>query len=341
MTWHRLLSWLLAVAIPFVAGLVPGPRVLAADLEGFGPVSVRNFQPFQLLFIGLPGDRAAVLPPKALDVRLELAETATIFNEQSSAINAQVKFETLRSGLFLRYGFMERLELGVEIPVYYRSRGFLGGAIRAIERATTGLNPARAALENTSFAFRISRNGQVVMQGGDDHMGLGDITLSTKYQAMTEQQWRPTLSLRAAIKLPSGDSARFFGSGHSDFGIGIAMEKKLGAQWMAYANANGLFPTGSVSGLHVGPAVTGLVAIEYLWTPLFTVVAQFEGYSSFYRNTGIGFYDKGVTEAALGFSYLFQQRFHWQVYGVENLDFIRDSSADFTLATALTYRFNR
>lgn len=321
--------------------LAPGPPVLAVDLEGFGPVSVRNFQPFQLLFISMPGERAAVIPPKALDVRLELAETAAIFNEQSSAINAQVKFETLRSGLYLRYGFMERLELGLEIPVYYRSRGFLGGAITAVERATTGLSPARAALENTSFAFRISRNGQVLMQGGDDQMGLGDITISTKYQAMTEQQWRPTVSLRAAIKVPSGDSARFFGSGHTDFGVGIAAEKKLGAQWTAYANASGLFPTGGVSGLHVGPVVTGLFAIEYQWTPQFAVVAQFEGYSSFYRNTGIGIYDKGVTEATLGFSYLFQQRFLWQVYGVENLDFIRDSAADFTLATVLTYRFNR
>jgi hypothetical protein len=338
---QRLSTWLIAVAIPLVAGLAPDLSALAADLEGFGPVSVRNFQPFQLLFIGLPGDRAAVLPPKALDVRLELAETATIFNEQSSAINAQVKFETLRSGLFLRYGFMERLELGLEIPVYYRSRGFLGGAITGVERATTGLSPARAALGNTSFAFRVSRNGRVLMQSGDDHMGPGDITLSTKYQAMTERQWWPTLSLRGAIKLPSGDSARFFGSGHTDFGVGIAAEKKLGAQWMAYANANGLFPTGDVSGLHAGPAVTGLFAIEYLWSPQFTVVAQFEGYSSFYRNTGVGLYDKGVTEAALGFSYLFQQRFLWQVYGVENLDFIRDSAADFTLATVLTYRFNR
>jgi hypothetical protein len=29
----------------------------------------------------------------------------------------------------------------------------------------------------------------------------------------------------------------------------------------------------------------------------------------------------------------------WQVYGVENLDFIRGSAADFTLSTVLTYRF--
>jgi hypothetical protein len=29
----------------------------------------------------------------------------------------------------------------------------------------------------------------------------------------------------------------------------------------------------------------------------------------------------------------------WQVYGVENVDFITGSAADFTMATLLTYRF--
>ena len=48
--------------------------------EGFGPFPVRNFQPFQQLVLSLPGDRAAVVRPGTLDVRLELAETSSIFN---------------------------------------------------------------------------------------------------------------------------------------------------------------------------------------------------------------------------------------------------------------------
>jgi hypothetical protein len=313
--------------------------VCAEDFDGFGPMPVRNFQPFQLLFIGMPGDRAAVLPAKAFDIRLELAETATIFNEQTDRINAKVKFETLRSGLFLRYGVSNRLEAGIEIPVLSRTRGFLEGTITGVERATTGLNPARGALKDTSFAFRVSRDGQLLMQGGDDHYGLGDITLSSKYQLLTQTDSIPALSVRAAFKVPSGDSARFLGSGHPDFGVGLAAEKRVGERWWLYANANGLFPTGHVSGLAVGPGFSGLMAAEYHWTPAFTVIAQFDAYTSMYRGTGLRLYDKGVTEGVLGFSYLFDRRFLWQVYGVENLDFIRDSAADFTLSTVLTYRF--
>lgn len=325
-----------------VSGLVGSLELAAAEeMAGFGPMPVRNFQPFQLLFLGMPGDRASVLPAKAWDVRLELAETATIFNEQTDRVNAKVKFETLRSGLFLRYGVTSRLEAGLEIPVLYRSRGFLEGAITGVERATTGLNPARGALKDTSFAFRITRDGQVLMQGGDDHYGFGDITLISKYQVAMQTERMPALAVRVALKVPSGDSARFFGSGHPDFGVGLSAEKRIGERWWLYANANGLFPTGHVAGLAVGPGFSGLLAAEYHWTPAFTVIAQFDVYSSLYRGTGLRLYDKGVTEGVLGFSYLFDRRFLWQVYGVENLDFIRDSSADLTLATVLTYRFRQ
>jgi hypothetical protein len=96
--------------------------------EGFGPFPVKNFQAFQQLVLSLPGDRATVVKSGTLDVRLELAETASIYNEDSPQSSAIVKFETLRSGLFLRYGATDRLELGLEVPVLYRYQGFMDGA---------------------------------------------------------------------------------------------------------------------------------------------------------------------------------------------------------------------
>ena len=154
--------------------------------EGFGPFPVRNFQPFHQLVLSLPGDRAAVVKPGTVDVRLELAETASVYNENSPQTNVNVKFETLRSGLFLRYGAMDRLELGLEVPMLYRYQGFMDGAITATERATTGLNPARDAFKNNNFLFHTTRNGQTMMNGGPGAMGLGDTTLMSKYQLLIE-----------------------------------------------------------------------------------------------------------------------------------------------------------
>jgi hypothetical protein len=312
---------------------------VSVGAEGFGPFPVRNFQAFQQMVLSLPGDRAAVVKPGTLDVRLELAETSSIYNENSSQINVNVKFETLRSGLFLRYGATEKVELGLEVPVLYRYEGFMNGAITAAERATTGLNPARDALKNNNFLFNVTRNGQTIMSGGPGALGLGDTILMSKYQFLMEGATIPAVSLRGAVKLPTGNQADFFGSGSPDFGLGLAVEKLVAGRWMLYANMTGVVPTGTIAGLGLQPTFSGLAAIEYLWSENLSITTHFDYYSSPFHGTGANAFDQGVTESVLGFNYRVAPHFLWQVYAVENLDFIKGSAADFTLSTVFTYRF--
>ena len=307
--------------------------------EGFGPFPVRNFQAFQQLVLSVPGDRATVVQRGTLDVRLELAETASIYNENAPPINVTVKFETLRSGLFLRYGATDRLELGLEVPVLDRYQGFMNGAITATERATTGENPARTAFKNNNFLFNVSRNGQTIMSGGPGAVGLGDTTLMSKYQLLTEGAAMPAVSLRGAVKLPTGSQADFFGSGSPDFGLGLAVEKLVAGRWILYGNVTGVVPTGTIAGFGLQPTISGLAAIEYLWSENLSITAHFDYYSSPFHGTGAQAFDQGVTESVMGFSYRVIPHLLWQVYAVENLDFITGSAADFTLSTVLTYRF--
>lgn len=321
----------LAIAVLFCPTLV-----LA---EGFGPFPVRNFQPIQQLVLSMPGDRAAVLKQGTLDVRLELAETASIFREVSEQAAATMKFETLRSGLFLRYGATEKFELAIEIPVLHRYRGFMEGAITAVERATTGLAPARNDLSRTGYAFNLSRGGQTVISGRQGAVGLGDSTVMGKFQLLTESSIMPAISIRAALKLPTGDEGQFFGSGSPDVGVGLAAEKTLGGRWIVYGNLNGVFPTGRIAGMPLQPTISGLAAVEYLWSENLSFTVHFDYYSTPFHGIGLRVLDKGVTESAAGFSYRITRSLLWQVYGVENLDFITGSAADFTLSTVFTYRF--
>lgn len=336
----RLRDRILPALVALLAILAVGGRA-AAEVDGYGPFPVRNFQPIQLLFLGMQGDRAAVIGKGALDIRVELAETSTVFDETLPSVTAMVKMEQLRSGLFLRYGLTDRLEVAMEIPLLYRYRGFLNGVISQVERLTSGLSPARAALKNTGFVYNLTKSGQTLFSGSDGQLGLGDITLSSKYQVVTEQGWVPGLSLRLAVKVPSGDEGRFFGSGHADVGAGLAIEKKIADRWILYGNVNGIVPTGKVAGLSVNPEMSAIAAIEYLWTPAFSLVAQFDYYSSPFRNTGTQILDGSVTEVVVGYNYRLRPNLVWQLYGVENLDFITGSAADFTLSTLVTYRFGR
>jgi hypothetical protein len=324
---------LLAALLVFLSFL---PASVGA--EGFGPFPVRNFQPIQQLVLSMPGDRAAVLKKGMLDVRVELVETASVFRDQGPQAGVTMKFETLRSGVFLRYGATERWELSVEVPVLYRYRGFMDGPIRTVERATTGLAPARDALGRSGYVFNISRGGRTVASGREGTVGLGDSTVMSKYQLLPETVLMPALSIRAALKLPTGDEGQFFGSGSPDVGFGLAAEKGFGGRWVVYGNLNGVVPTGRIAGIPLQPTVSGLVAVEYLWSENLSITTQFDYYSSPFHGVGTQALDKGVTESVLGFSYRLTQHLLWQGYGIENLDFITGSAADFTFSTLLTYR---
>ena len=312
------------------------PRVSA---EGFGPFPVRNFNPLQQLVLNMFGDRAAVLKKGTVDFRLELAETSAIYAQTNGSNSAMVKIEQLRNGLFLRYGATDELELSVEVPVLYRWEGFMDGMIEAVERATTGLSPARQALSNTNYVYNITRGGQQIINGKEGVVGFGDTTLMTKYQVISETSELPTVSIRAALKIPTGNTSDFFGSGSPDFGIGLAAEKSLGGHWMLYGNLNGVFPTGRIAGLPLQPTVSAIAALEYLWTENLSLTLQFDYYSPPFNGVGLEIMDNGVTELVAGFNYRVASRWLWQVYAVENVDFITGSAADFTLATLFTYRF--
>jgi len=326
-----------ALIVGLVAVVCLHPSKTSA--EGFGPFPVRNFHPLQQLVLNMPGDRAAVLKHGMLDVRLELAETAAIYREDTQQASATAKFETLRSGLFLRYGATDKLELAMEIPVLYRYPGFMDGAIKAVERMTTGLSPARRALGDNSYVYNISHGGQQIVNGTNGAVGLGDSTLLAKYQLLSETSSLPALSIRTAVKFPTGDEQEFFGSGSPDFGIGLAAEKVLLGRWVVYGNLNGIFPTGRIAGLPLQPTISGIAAAEYLWSDNLSLTLQFDYYSSPFHGVGLQVLDKGVTEVVAGFNYRVTEHWLWQVYGVENVDFITGSAADFTLATLFTYRF--
>jgi hypothetical protein len=81
-----------------------------------------------------------------------------------------------------------------------------------------------------------------------------------------------------------------------------------------------------------------MTAVEFKVTPKFSITGQFNYHQSPFDRTGLRLLDQAITEAVLMFGYRFTPQLLWQVYGVENLDFIQDSAPDFTLATVLTYR---
>jgi hypothetical protein len=121
--------------------------------------------------------------------------------------------------------------------------------------------------------------------------------------------------------------------------LGLALEKALGSRWVLHGNLNGVLPTGRIAGFSLYPTIMGIAAAEYLWSDNLSWTLQFDYYTTPFRHTGLEIFDKGVTELVAGFGYRFVEPWLWQVYAIENVDFITGGAADFTLSTLFTYRF--
>jgi hypothetical protein len=319
----------------------------AADevLRGGGPIPARNYNPVQILFLSLPIEQATTVPEGGLEVRLEAAESNAIMLESNSDANAQVKFETLRTSLAVKYGLPKRLEVGLEIPFLNRNSGFLDPFIVWIEKTFGYANPDRDKFQEGKFGgYEIATHGATVISGENNQSGLGDIVLNAKYVVLSGGPKRPDVAVRLAVKLPTGDFDKQFGSGTPDVGIGIALQKTVWNRLALYLNQNVVFPIGDFSGadLPLRPISTTALAGEFLWTSWFSLAAQLDYYTSPFYGTGVQVLDKPVFEIAVGLNTYLTPTLLWQLYGIENFHKpAKEAGADFTLGTTITLRLGR
>ena len=181
-------------------------------------------------------------PFRHFDVDLNVALTNTLVGDQQD-FTVNLDLEMVRTVIALRYGVHPNFEVGVALPIIYTYGGILDGFILGVERLFTpgGERPLRKNQVAGVFTYQVSRGNRVFIQGQEDALGIGDIVLQAKAQLLHEQDWFPAVSLRAAVKFPSGDADRALGSGEIDGSIGVLLQKTLG-RFTFYVNADVTFP---------------------------------------------------------------------------------------------------
>jgi hypothetical protein len=316
--------------------LMASAPLRADDFVGFGPIPVRNFQPVQMIFLNLPFERARVLRPGELAIYLESAEISEIATNQDD-INAVLKFETNRTVLGGSIGLGRAFEVGLGVPFISRFGGFLDPFINGVEDVSHTSNPERHEFPNNTYAgFHIRRGDVVLFDGPNQEFELGDMWAEAKYEA-----WRspglPIVSLRAAIKAPTGRPGGVFGSSKPDFGVGLAAEHQFLSWLVAYANLTLIYPLGPITPgrLTLNPMLTeGIAAEAHVWRTLSFVLQQ-ETYTSPFH-TGTRLLDGTVVELTLGFNFAWD-RFLFQLGAIDNISPVV-AAADFTLLGRMTYR---
>lgn len=313
----------------------PPPEVVSG-----GPFPIRSLSPIHLLFWQFTPERAQSLPRGAWNVRFDVVEANILARDRSGNDFYLFDFELTRTNLALQYGLLERLAIGLDIPLLYTWTGFLDNFIKEFEDFTGFRRNIRFELPQNRFVYRLQKDGTVALQGGSGAMGIGDIAFSTKALLYEEGQWLPAIAGRLALKLPTGDHDRALGSGAVDVGLGVALEKTLGPVQL-YLNTGLTIPAGnpfSGTGIESIPTLASFLTGEYRLTERFSLLVQLNGVTSPIRNSGLDI-DNPSFEVLAGFSWgLPWYPVVWQAGLMQDIN-NTNRTADFALFTSWSIFF--
>lgn len=202
-----------AVCFPAASGAAESPESWFA---------LRNQNPFLQIY-GLPSFQGAELVGRGdwvfragLDVANHADAGETV--DESIVIDGESYFLEVSA----RYGIGERTELAIEIPVVSHRGGALDGLIYDWHDLLGISNTKRERPDN---ALEMGyRNTPAGLDFGlpESSTGLGDIRLGGAY--MLARRGTPTgldLSVRATVKLPTGDAETLAGSGATDVALAV------------------------------------------------------------------------------------------------------------------------
>ncbi|MDO8644680.1 MAG: DUF3187 family protein, partial [bacterium] len=322
----------------------------AASFSGLGPVPIRNQNPLALQSLNMRPQGATVLPNRKFEVEMDLAYSSIFERHFIAAPNLQtphpttgyqlaLDMELLRQAFFFHYGFLDRYEVGMEIPFISMTGGFLDSFTEGFHQAFGFPNGGRQYFDKGLFAYSIQQNGTTVYQVNQQDYGLSDIVFDFKHQILIEKKYLPALASVFYFKIPTGSSGNGFGSGNPDFGFQLALEKNYhryhGYLNLAYLVVGGNDQLSSISNHYL---FSWMTAFEMnLVREALSGIIQISGDTPLFDQTGISTMDNGALNLTVGFAGKVWEQHQWKIAFEEDLD-PTSSAMDFTAWLQWSYR---
>jgi len=296
------------------------------------PLSMINQSPIQLLFLQLAPDKADTLPKGHTSARFNTTITNTLQSEASAHYRAAIDMEMIRTSLELSYGILSCLEVGLSFPVAHYSSGFMDRPIREVERMSGKIRPERREEKPGHFTYLVMKDDEVLISSCKDTTRIGDVVLRAKARVWDEGDALPRLSARFAVKLPTGDDDRAFGSSEVDWGLGLLLQKDYN-KMSFYLNGDVVFPGDAFDYAEVSlkEFYSFMAGVEYVYTSRFSIVAQLSWLTRPFEDTGLDVLDRRIIELLVGVNYRMKNNVYVQTGFMEDVFDSDEAGADFTL----------
>ncbi len=269
------------------------PGAHAADTE-ITPFTTGNQSPLVQIY-GLPHDTSAdIVPAGMFLIRLnqDLSSNYTVHSTSREQIT--LDGETYRTAFVARYGVAPHVEVGVEIPFVVQGGGFLDSFVIDWHN-TFGLpQGGRMAAQKNKINYSYRNNGVETLRMDHGASGIGDISLTGGYRLydVREAGYHDMLALKAAVKLPTGESSSLLGSGSTDVLLQLCGSLNSFSEWGtlgAYGSVGGLVMSkGDVLRDQHNP-LAGVGSLGFGWGPSswISFKAQLNGATPLYRDSSL------------------------------------------------------
>lgn len=195
------------------------PQALVAAGMETTPFSTINQQPTIKLY-GFPLNSSATITPAG---KLNVALIQEIANDFSVGSNSGERLvfdgEAYRTTVTVTYGINEKIDTGINIPYLLYGGGFLDHFIIDWHDTFGMKQGGRNRAPKGGVNYSYSKNGIEKLKMSGSGSGVGDISLTAGRKLHEETD--SNLSIRAALKLPTGDSGALRGSGSTDLSLAL------------------------------------------------------------------------------------------------------------------------
>ncbi|MBT8146746.1 MAG: DUF3187 family protein, partial [Gammaproteobacteria bacterium] len=178
---------------------------------------LRNHNPFLQIF-GLPQFQSGMLTE---DGQGTSRITFDLANHSESGIagseSVVIDGESYYLNLSWRYGWSDRIEVGIDLPVVSHNRGFLDSPVERWHDLF-GLSNANREGQRNQLRFSFGQPGTAGLLLDSPATGIGDLRISAAYAINGAADGG--LALRSTLKLPTGDEDKLMGSGAADLTLG-------------------------------------------------------------------------------------------------------------------------
>jgi hypothetical protein len=263
-----------------------------------GPLQVKNQFPL-FVFLNAPYLEKA-LPEDSLSAILSYSSDFMV--RSSSDWSVGLDMETTELSFRYKKKIVDSFEVGIDVPFLSFNSGFLDNFLSDYHRTFGFSDYGRSSRPANTFLYQVSKKGQLLVQGENGSVGLGDIRLTAKKALLLTD---PVVSLMAEIELPTGSASKGFGSGGIDTGIAVLIDKRLGEKVMVYGNMGVVFP-GDLKWserVKLRDSLYGGICVEAAPWKNFSLLGQVVFQSSPFPETGISTIDRPAVLLSLGGRY--------------------------------------